>query len=265
MTIQMANRLVELRRASGLSQDAVAEKIGVSRQAVSKWERAEAAPDTDNLIALANLYDVSVDELLCLDNPNPGTKKKKERTTDDHDTGRGIDVELPFIKVHIADRSDTSTSEHRRSGRRKGDKNMKNKERWFSEAADDFYEEAEEDIAVEILDDDDRPFSFVFGEEMEKVSLWFKFPYPVLVAIAYLLMGFLWKLWHPGWIIFLTIPVYYWIGNAISKRRIPEISVSFIITLAYLVMGFGWGLWHPWWIIFLAIPILDFIIKLFKK
>ena len=68
MTIQMANKLVELRKAAGLSQEDVAERIGVSRQAVSKWERAEAAPDTDNLIALANLYNVSVDELLCLDN-----------------------------------------------------------------------------------------------------------------------------------------------------------------------------------------------------
>ena len=39
-------------------------QLGVSRQAVSKWERSESSPDTDNLIALAALYGVSLDELL---------------------------------------------------------------------------------------------------------------------------------------------------------------------------------------------------------
>lgn len=47
-----------------LSQEELASRIGVSRQAVSKWERAEASPDTDNLILLADIYGVSLDELL---------------------------------------------------------------------------------------------------------------------------------------------------------------------------------------------------------
>ena len=64
MNIEIANRLVELRKKNGYSQEDVAEKIGVSRQAVSKWERAESSPDTDNLIALSRLYQVSLDEML---------------------------------------------------------------------------------------------------------------------------------------------------------------------------------------------------------
>ena len=64
MNIEIANRLVQLRREQGLSQEELASKLGVSRQAVSKWERAESSPDTDNLIALARLYGVSLDELL---------------------------------------------------------------------------------------------------------------------------------------------------------------------------------------------------------
>ena len=64
MNIEIANRLVELRKKAGLSQEELAAKIGLSRQAVSKWERAEASPDTDNLICLAKLYGVSLDELL---------------------------------------------------------------------------------------------------------------------------------------------------------------------------------------------------------
>jgi transcriptional regulator with XRE-family HTH domain len=52
-----------------------AEKLGVSRQAVSKWERAESSPDTDNLIALAQLYSVTLDVLLGLQLPPPIPEK----------------------------------------------------------------------------------------------------------------------------------------------------------------------------------------------
>ena len=64
MNIEIANRLVELRKKHNLSQEQLAEKLGLSRQAVSKWERAEASPDTSNLILLARLYNISLDELL---------------------------------------------------------------------------------------------------------------------------------------------------------------------------------------------------------
>lgn len=63
MDLAMAQRLVDRRKAAGLSQEALAAQLGVSRQAVSKWERSESSPDTDNLIALAALYGVSLDEL----------------------------------------------------------------------------------------------------------------------------------------------------------------------------------------------------------
>ena len=64
MTISTADRLVQLRKENGLSQEALAAKLGVSRQAISKWERAEASPDTDNLIALAEIYGITLDALL---------------------------------------------------------------------------------------------------------------------------------------------------------------------------------------------------------
>lgn len=64
MNVEIAQRLAELRRAKGYSQESLAHELGLSRQAISKWERAESSPDTDNLIALARLYDMSLDELL---------------------------------------------------------------------------------------------------------------------------------------------------------------------------------------------------------
>ncbi len=67
MKIEIAKRLYEYRKAAGMSQEQVAERLGVSRQAVSKWECAESSPDTENLIGLALLYQITVDELLFAD------------------------------------------------------------------------------------------------------------------------------------------------------------------------------------------------------
>lgn len=67
MNVEIAQRLAELRRTKGYSQESLAHELGLSRQAVSKWERAESSPDTENLIALARLYGVSLDDLLRVD------------------------------------------------------------------------------------------------------------------------------------------------------------------------------------------------------
>ena len=80
MNIEIANRLVQLRKSNNLSQEALAEKLGISRQAVSKWERAEASPDTDNLILLARLYKVSLDELLRTEDEIPMPEAEEHRT-----------------------------------------------------------------------------------------------------------------------------------------------------------------------------------------
>lgn len=58
------NNLKYLRKKNGYTQEQIAEKIGVSRQAVAKWERGEALPDIDNVIALAGVYEVTVDSLV---------------------------------------------------------------------------------------------------------------------------------------------------------------------------------------------------------
>lgn len=58
------NNLAQARRQKGLSQEEVAEALDVSRQAVSRWETGAAAPTTDNLIRLSQLYGVSLDALI---------------------------------------------------------------------------------------------------------------------------------------------------------------------------------------------------------
>lgn len=56
--------LKELRKAHRYTQEEVAEKISVSRQAVAKWENGETVPDINNCIALAELYGVTLDDLV---------------------------------------------------------------------------------------------------------------------------------------------------------------------------------------------------------
>ena len=62
MTI--GERIQLLRKAAGLSQEQLAEIVGVSRQAVSKWETDQSSPDIENILALSRAFSVSTDELL---------------------------------------------------------------------------------------------------------------------------------------------------------------------------------------------------------
>ena len=59
-----AEKLKDLRKANGMSQEALAEKLCVSRQAVTKWETEGGTPDIDNMIVISKLFGITVDELL---------------------------------------------------------------------------------------------------------------------------------------------------------------------------------------------------------
>lgn len=60
----LADKLIQLRKKSGMSQEELAEKMNVSRQAVSKWEGAQSIPDLDKILQLSELYGVTTDYLL---------------------------------------------------------------------------------------------------------------------------------------------------------------------------------------------------------
>ena len=61
--MDLATNLISLRKQKGLTQMDLAEKLNVSRQAISRWEVGAAVPSTDNLIVLSNLYGISVDSI----------------------------------------------------------------------------------------------------------------------------------------------------------------------------------------------------------
>lgn len=64
MNNTLGEKIMQLRQKQGLSQEAFGEKLGVSRQAVSKWETGQAAPDIDKIITMSELFGVSTDFLL---------------------------------------------------------------------------------------------------------------------------------------------------------------------------------------------------------
>ncbi|MEX2785521.1 helix-turn-helix domain-containing protein [Streptococcus sp. H49] len=88
-----SKQLKKYRTERSLSQEELAHKLFISRQAVSKWEKGEAKPDLDNVIKLAEIFDVSLDELILgkeddsqsiheaefIYNPNTGTYDKQKK------------------------------------------------------------------------------------------------------------------------------------------------------------------------------------------
>ena len=77
----IGTRIANLRSQYSYSQEYVAEKIGVSRQAVSKWEQNQTSPDTDNLIALSQLFNVTVEYLAIGKIQEQKAEKQQTKTT----------------------------------------------------------------------------------------------------------------------------------------------------------------------------------------
>ena len=74
MTQNIADTIRHHRKRLGLTQEQLAERVGVSFQAVSKWECGTATPDLSMIVVLANFFDITTDTLLGVD-----IAKKKER------------------------------------------------------------------------------------------------------------------------------------------------------------------------------------------
>ena len=66
-------KILYYRKQARLSQEELAARVGVSRQAVSKWELGDATPEVDKLVALARVFGVTTDELLSPEEPAAGT------------------------------------------------------------------------------------------------------------------------------------------------------------------------------------------------
>lgn len=233
MTLENAARLAEMRRAHGLSQEELADRLGVSRQAVSKWERAESSPDTDNLIALAQLYGVSMDVLLGLQlpkSPDLQDAPEYEAPEEDAEAEAAAQAAEPFTAPEAAEPVIAPDCDPLPNG--------------------SYYEHAAAEAARAAKEADAR-------EAKERARRRHSFPYPVVITLAYLVLGSCFGLWHPGWLLFLTIPLYYLPES--ERKPLLLLGNPVTVTIIYLLLGFECGLWHPGWLVYFLIPILNVV------
>ncbi len=97
----LADKIIELRKKSGMTQDELAEKLGVSRQSVSKWESAQSTPDLNRILKISEIFSVSTDILLKdeLDlNPTESTAAISAPAASVHD-----ETEPPLRHVSMAE------------------------------------------------------------------------------------------------------------------------------------------------------------------
>lgn len=87
----LSEKIYQLRRRSGLSQEQLAEKIGVSRQTISKWEGGLAKPELEKLKALSEFFQITIDELTgnqAVSYANDKTKAKEAALSGQTETGK---------------------------------------------------------------------------------------------------------------------------------------------------------------------------------
>lgn len=105
----IGKKLYDLRKQSGFTQDYVAEKLGVSAQAVSKWENDIACPDIMTLPNIAELYCITIDELFKNDDVQSNVKFEKVEKINENELlvrvyidsihGDNVKVTLPYLIV----------------------------------------------------------------------------------------------------------------------------------------------------------------------
>lgn len=298
MDLAMAQRLVDRRKAAGLSQEALAAQLGVSRQAVSKWERSESSPDTDNLIALAALYGVSLDEVLYGETvrdaddsagSDPGADNSDEdeepETSTEHtdcgdkplvdislahgihviDPEKGEEVHVGWNGIHVANERKGEEVHvgpggiHVDTLEDDGHSVHTNADGTVTIDGETFSSWKE---AHDRLDHHGKHFHTKLGRA------WNKFPFPALVALAYLVLGIVYGTWAMGLFLVFLIPVYYAIGDFIDRRHLSKLVDAIYSAAAiawFLYIGLCLGQPHPAWVILITIPVAKALMRWCRK
>ncbi|MFD1929712.1 helix-turn-helix domain-containing protein, partial [Sporosarcina siberiensis] len=92
--MSLGSNISSKRKSLKISQEYVAEQLGVSRQAVSKWETSQSEPSTDNLIKLADLFDSDIKELV---SPEQYVKEQKDIETRIERNQKNIKMQMAAV------------------------------------------------------------------------------------------------------------------------------------------------------------------------
>lgn len=192
MNVETAQRLADLRRSKGFSQEGLARKLGLSRQAVSKWERAESSPDTENLISLAKLYGVSLDELL-----NPSDEIEDDIEFENEDRARQREAEAAErARTHEAAARATEAATQASDAAAKAAQAAS----WSAQAANAATAQVTSGTASP------APVKGPFQS----------FPYWAVCWLLFFLLMFLLGGCPFAALIFFTIPIYHWVARALD-------------------------------------------------
>ena len=216
MTKETADRLVECRKNAGYSQEELADAIGVSRQAVSKWERCESSPDTDNLIALARLYHISLDELVSGGSIEVKARSEVAEQAADfswEDDGMSVDIKDGEISV----------------------KNEDGEEKTYDE---------------EVLKKKKRRAKKVNTLVSSIYVLLVTIAY---LTLGFCLQDG--RGWSCGWTLYLLLPFVSSVVEFIYFKRLSSICYPAIVTFIYCGVGMLYGIWHPTWVMFVTVPV----------
>lgn len=203
MSIKQGEYLKKLRNKNGFSQEQLAEKLGLSRQSISKWEQGTSTPDIDNFMRLSELYGLPIESLL-----------KGEPQTDE-DKAKNVEKASPSAASNAPRRASADGQA----------KKEKKKRSWIFPA------------------------------------------YPIITVILYAVIGALFGApgWAVGWIVILTIPLFYTGIIAYEKKKPIIFCYPVLALIIFLLAGFMLDMWHPMWIIFLTIPIFYIIAAMHGK
>ena len=246
----IANRFYEYRKKSGLSQEELAARLGISRQSVSKWERGEASPDTANLIRLARIYGVSLDDLV------------NGITPDEPEKAAGPEQAEPAPPE--AEQPEAPAEESAAADKEKTDVHISWKDGVHVEEPGTSVHISWQD-GVHVVDGKDEVHIGANGvtvtengvpvEKHSKKKKHPEFPVDTIVVFAFCYLGMAHGWWHPAWLLFLLIPIVHGLSDAIRKRRFTVFPFPVLAAAAFLCLGFFGGLWHPGWLVFLLIPV----------
>lgn len=235
MSIKQGDYLKKLRTEHGLSQDALSEILGISRQSISKWEQGNSSPDIDNMGKLAKYYGVSIDSLVKGEPDEPSVTAGSSVSVNDMISG--------FMGTA------QKKSEHEPEDMQISAPEPSLKEKKLLAEQEDERHRKEREASREKKQKEKKKRSWLFPS------------YPVLAVIVYCLNGALFGAngWKVGWIVLLTIPLFYTGIIAIEKEKPVIFCYPVLALIIFLLLGFSLGIWHPAWIIFLTIPVFYII------
>ena len=253
----IANKLIALRKQNGLSQADLAAKLGTDLPTVAGWESADISPDTENLLKIAKLYNISLDKLFEL---NSDPVNQRSSISLDKNAGEIYPNAAPQNAVNQSVSSGAPEAQYAEA---------QDMSSYFK------YETVDENAGLPAAQNAGMPSAqtadgsiSALSDVIEKIGKdekfyknLMRFPYPIAAAGAFFVGGGLFDLWHPLWMLFLTIPLYYTTIEAIRKKNANIFCYPVFVTLMYLISGFMFDLWHPGWLTFLTIPLYYWLVN----